>query len=71
MSQGNQGRGFTKGLLENRAPRVPTVAQRVTNQTSIHEDLGSIPGLIQWTKDLVLLWLWLWLWCRPVAIAPI
>ena len=33
---------------------VPGVVQRVTNQTDIHEDAGSIPGLTQWVKDLVL-----------------
>ena len=30
------------------------VAQQVTNPTSIHEEAGLIPGLIQWVKDLVL-----------------
>ena len=34
--------------------RFSVVAQQVTNPTSIHEDVGLIPGLAQWVKDLVL-----------------
>ena len=34
---------------------VPVVGQQVKNQTSINEDVGSIPGLTQWVKNLALL----------------
>ena len=30
------------------------MAQRIKNPTSIHEDVGSIPDLARWVKDLVL-----------------
>lgn len=45
---------LTSGNLKSTI-RVPFLAQRVKNPTSIYENAGSIPGLAQWAKDLVLL----------------
>ena len=33
---------------------VPIVAQRIKNSKTIREDVGLIPGLVQWVKDLAL-----------------
>ena len=57
-----QEKGTRAGLLRGQGSiikkvtcEIPVVAQWVTNPTSIHKDAGSIPGPIQWIKDLVLL----------------
>ena len=38
-------------LTQNEGGGIPIVAQQVKNMTSVHEDVGSIPGLTQWVKD--------------------
>ena len=44
-----------KKIATKDTKRVPTVAQQVTNPTSSHEDMDSIPGPAQWVKDLATL----------------
>ena len=53
--------------VKNLTTRVPVVAQWVTNSSSIHANMGSIPGPAQWVKNLALLRLWR----RPAAEALI
>ena len=45
---------WPRKLIVKDGTRVPVMAHQATNPTSIHEDVGSIPGLIQWVKDLEL-----------------
>ena len=40
--------------LQSQWQEVSVVSQGVRNLTHIHEEAGSIPGLIQWVKDWVL-----------------
>ena len=46
---------FSLGLYQNyKGFGVPVVAQEVMNPTNIHENVGPIPGLTHWVKDLAL-----------------
>ena len=40
--------------LRHRKEGIPLAVQWVKNPTSNHKDVGSIPGLTRWDKDLVL-----------------
>ena len=45
---------FLEEGIEKEEIGVPVVTQRVTNLTSIHEDVGLIFGLAQWIEGLAL-----------------
>ena len=44
----------SKHIKRIQSPGVPVVAQWLTNLTRNHKVVGSIPGLVQWVKDLAL-----------------
>ena len=83
LSAGGNKRGSEPGLELAFSWGVPVMAQWLTNPTRNHEAAGSIPGLAQWVKDLVLAvscgggrrrssdLAWLCLWCSPAATAPV
>ena len=42
-------------VIKTHDAEIPTVTQELRTQHSVCEDVGSVPGLAQWVKDLVFL----------------
>ena len=53
--------------IKNLVLEFPLWLNGLRGQHSVCKDVGSVPGLSQWVKDLTLPWLW----HRPAAAAPI
>ena len=64
MEKNKEGAGEKQMDIINRWYGVPSMAQQLTNPTSIHEDAGSVPGQIPGLRIRCCLELW----CRSKTL---